>query len=216
MKNINYCWGYLLLYLNFLGSLAIFLICLSILINDQEKSPYLELYTKKYYRNNFEDNSKNSFDKSDVNYMMWLEFPVIFISFFLLFSFCIEEDECDCIYSCEECFNLLARRKDGKNCHDVNCFLYVVFFICFQLYFGVLYLLRGVYYLLTSCGKKLIRYITITLMLLLNVTVIIFIVIHIFKNYFYTKIIVVLCFSSIITISNFCVLLFVNVCKCCE
>ena len=212
MEDINYCWGYILLYLNFFGSFAIFLICLSILSNNREISPNWKLMEEKDIFNSFlsklnDNQSEDKFEKSDIYYVMWLEFPVIFISFFFAFSYCVDEDECDCVCAGE------CEKTDGIFCKIDNGCCYV-FFICICIYFGIALTIRAIYIMLTSCGKQLIRYVTITLMFILNLLSLIFIVLHISNNYFYPKITVILCFSSILALSNFFVLLFVNFYQC--
>ena len=209
MENINYCWGYLLLYLNLIGSLAIVFICFSLLFNDSEISPYWDTYPKGKKQPVDDLNIENDYDNSYIYIIMWVELPVILISLLLSCSFCADEDECE--YACG-CGTLLEKMYCTTDDFKFETLCYC--FCCIWTYICIIAIIRGIYESIFSCGKQLLRYISITLTFLLNVVVLALIVLHIKQNYFYPKIIAILSLSSILTLSNFFVLLIVNGYEC--
>ena len=70
MEKIHHFWGYLLLYLNLIGSLAIVFICFSLLFNDSEISPYWDTYPKGKKQPVDDLNIENDYDNSYIYIIM--------------------------------------------------------------------------------------------------------------------------------------------------
>ena len=137
MENINYCWGYLLLYLNLIGSLAIVFICFSLLFNDSEISPYWDTYPKGKKQPVDDLNIENDYDNSYIYIIMWVELPVILISLLLSCSFCADEDECE--YACGS-----GDILEKMYCRDIKIEIFCFCIVCIGIYLFIISTIRTI------------------------------------------------------------------------